>query len=495
MRVIGGVGVLFLAGLGVGAIVTTLADRPTSADLSSDSPDALLVSTLATDRFPQETTPPPARTKRPEAGDAPLPPTVTAARNVGPSVVSIRTERTVRGPVTRLDQMFGRSRARKASGLGSGFVVDADGHILTNHHVVRDADRIEVVDQSGRRLPAELVGSDEITDLAMVHVTPGTIPTAPLGTSSDLVVGEPAIAIGNPSGYQLANTEPTVTTGVISGTGRDIVSQGEEVLYADMIQTDAAINPGNSGGPLVNADGRVIGVNSSIFTLSGGSEGLGFAIPIDRALRIASEIIDVGRVRRPWVGLTVVSEPSEEYIRVPVVEQVYPDTPAERAGLRAGDVIVRLNQHEIHSHLDWDVALVDVGVNHVATVEYRRNGALSKTRLELEEIPSGRAERVEVLSGLQLISVTPQIRQERSLFIEFGALIVDIDADVARQTGLRKGDVIYGINGNEVRSVDEAAEMFTYYAREARTNGMVRVYVVRGNRRGAFDFRVGRTGS
>ena len=170
---------------------------------------------------------------------------------------------------------------------------------------------------------------------------------------------------------------------------------------------------------------------------------------------------------------------------------MYADTPGERAGLRAGDVIIRLNGRDIRSHLDWDVALVDVGVNPVAEVESRRDGALFSTRLELEEIPSARAERAEVLTGLQLISVTEQIQQERGLFIEFGALIVDINETVARQTRLRQGDVIYGINGNEVRSVEEAAELFTYYAREARRNGVVRVYVVRGNRRGAFDFRVG----
>jgi serine protease Do len=263
------------------------------------------------------------------------------------------------------------------------------------------------------------------------------------------------------------------------------------VLYADMIQTDAAINPGNSGGPLVNADGRVIGVNSSIFSRSGGSEGLGFAIPIDRALRIASELIDVGRVRRPWVGLDVVSETTDDYLRLPLVGEVYPDTPGERAGLRAGDIILEVNGREIRHDLDWQVAMVDAGVNAVADVAYRRDGRVLHTQLALEETPSGRAERIEVLSGLQLISVTPQIQQERGLAIEFGALIVDIDANVSRITRLRQGDVIFGINSTEIRSVAEAAQLFNYYGTGGDTEGWVRVHVVRGRQRGTFNFRVG----
>jgi len=363
--------------------------------------------------------------------------------------------------------------------------------VLTNHHVVRGATRIEVVDQNGRRLPAELVGSDEISDLAVVRIDPGAVPVAPLGNSSDLFVGEPAIAIGNPSGYQLANTEPTVTTGVVSGVGRDIVSEGQKVLYADMIQTDAAINPGNSGGPLVNADGLVIGVNSSIFSLSGGSEGLGFAIPINRALRIAAELIEVGRVRRPWVGLDVVTAPSEEFLRVPLVAQVYEGTPGARAGLQRGDVLIRLNDRLISHDLDWDVALVDVGVNQVAEVEYRRGDETFITQISLEEIPSAQAQRVEVLSGLQLISVTPQIQQEQTLAIQFGAMIVNIDPAVARTTRLRQGDVIFGINGTQVDTAEEAGELFGYYGTSGETDGWVRVHFVRGNQSGSFDFRVG----
>jgi len=491
-RIIGIVGLLFLAGLGVGAIVSSMSEDGEAAARTRNAGSGAssgLASAGVAERFDVQSATP--ASQQPVVSGGRLTPSVVAAREVGPSVVTIRVIRTVLGRASVFDELLGRNTRRQASGLGSGFVIDDQGHVLTNHHVVRDAERMQVVDERGRIFAAEIVGSDEITDLAVVRIESGSVPIAPLGTSADLVVGEPAIAIGNPSGYQLANTEPTVTSGVISGVGRDIVSASEEVLYADMIQTDAAINPGNSGGPLVNADGRVIGVNSSIFSLSGGSEGLGFAIPIDRALRIAAEIIDVGRVRRPWVGLSVVSQSTEGYVRLPLVDQVAPDSPGERAGFRQGDVIERVNDREIRHNLDWDVALVDVGVNHVVQVAFRRDGREMTTELELEEIPSARADRVEVLTGLQMITVTPQIQQERSLFIEFGALIVDIADGVARTTNLRQGDVIYGINGNEVRSVDEAAQLFTYYARQPRGNGAVRVYVVRGDRRGSFDFQVG----
>ncbi|MDX1396733.1 MAG: trypsin-like peptidase domain-containing protein [Gemmatimonadota bacterium] len=489
-RVIGLLGLLFLAGLGVGAVVSSLrGDGGDAADRSSTGTHfATAGSTEAAERFRQQTVVPPQSAPPADVSGLRLTPTVIAAREVGPSVVSIRTQRPGRASV--VDQYLGR-RGRSQAGLGSGFVVDEQGHILTNHHVVRGATTIEVVDESGRKHAAELVGSDEITDLAVLRIGAGVVPAAPLGDSKDLFVGEPAIAIGNPSGYQLANTEPTVTTGVVSGIGRDIVSEGQEVLYADMIQTDAAINPGNSGGPLVNAEGRVIGVNSSIFSLSGGSEGLGFAIPINRALRIAAEIIEVGRVRQPWVGLDVVTTPTEEFVRVPLITQVYPGTPGERAGLQRGDEIVRVNDQRISHDLDWDAALVDVGVNQVAEVEYRRDGRLHTTRLELEEIPSAQAERVEVLSGLQLITVTSQIQQEQGLAIQFGAMIVDIDDRVARITNLRVGDVIFGINGNQVNTAESAGELFGYYGTAGETQGWVRVNFVRGRQRGNTDFRVG----
>ncbi len=485
------IGALFLGGLGIGALIAGRGEGDAfAAPAGRDSDPALTV--VSADRFRSAPLQRPVQTTPVEVEGSRVTPTVTAARAVGPSVVSVRTLSRVRAPVSVFDELLGRrSGTRTLPGLGSGFAIDEQGHILTNHHVVRDADEIEIIDQKGQRAKAELVGSDELTDLAVIRVPPGTIPSAPLGTSFDLIVGEPATAIGNPSGFQLANTEATVTAGVVSGVGRDIVSEGQEVLYADMIQTDAAINPGNSGGPLVNAEGEVIGVNSSIFSRSGGSEGLAFAIPIDRALRIAAELIEFGRVRRPWVGVDIVTEASDSLFRVPIIEAVAEDSPGARAGLRPGDEIVSLNGRPIRHGLDWNVALVDIGVGHTVEVEYRRRRQLRTATLVLEEIPSARAERVEVLKGLQLITVTPQIQQERGLAIEFGALIVDISDEVSRITRLRRGDVIWGINGNEVRDVDEAAEFFDYYARSRETQGWVQVHVARGRRTGTLRFRVG----
>jgi serine protease Do len=489
-RILAVVALLLLAGFGVGSLVSTFggASNDSDGDAGLDGRLISVPAVEAAERFRQETTPTRVEPRQEDVSALRRTPTVIAAREVGPSVVSIRTQRP--GRATRLDRMMGRD-GRVQAGLGSGFVVDMQGHVLTNHHVVRGASRIEVVDQDGRRYPAELVGSDETTDLAVVRIESEALPVAPLGDSEDLFVGEPAIAIGNPSGYQLANTEATVTTGVVSGIGRDILSDQQEVLYADMIQTDAAINPGNSGGPLVNAEGRVIGVNSSIFSVSGGSEGLGFAIPINRALHVAAELIQVGRVRRPWVGLDVVTAPSDNFVRIPVVSQVYPDTPGARAGLQPGDIIRRIDDREIQHSLDWAVALVDVGVNSTTEVEFQRGTQVLTTQLDLEEIPSARAARVEVLSGLQLISVTPQIQQEQTLAIEFGAMIVSIDPQVGQITGLREGDVIYGINGKQVSSAEDAGEFFGYYGTSGETDGWVRVHLVRGSQRGFYDFRVG----
>lgn len=414
-------------------------------------------------------------------------PIVEAARRVAPSVVSISVIKTVDRPARRdlLSDFFGGrsySQSRRVPAFGSGFAIDDDGYILTNDHVVSDADSIFVADATGRRLPAELVGSDALVDIAVLKIEPGRIPPAPLGTSSDLVVGEPAIAIGNPLATLVSNAEATVTSGVVSGVGRDMrESANEGTLYADMIQTDASINPGNSGGALVNAEGRVIGVNSSILSRSGGSEGLGFAIPIDRALRIANELKQFGRIRRPWIGVDpeVVSSDSSLFSSTRV-RRVAEGSPAARAGLRPGDILLSIQGRPIDSPLDFEVGLLDAGVGADVDVVYVRGGGRHETELPVVELPSEQAERVEVLTGLQLITVDERISVERGLppEVDFGALIADISDEAAYRSGLRRGDVIVEINRRRVESVGVAEELFRSFA----GGGRILAVVVRNGR-------------
>ncbi|MGQ0539076.1 MAG: S1C family serine protease, partial [Gemmatimonadaceae bacterium] len=222
---------------------------------------------------------------------------------VAPSVVTVQTETVERLAPDIFDMFFGGQRERRGAGIGSGFIVRADGVIVTNQHVVSGATSISVMLRDGTTYPARKLGEDEINDLAVLKIDAKELPVAPLGISDDVVIGEWAIAIGNPFGFVLGNTEPSVTAGVVSATGRNLTARSEGGgVYLDMIQTDASINQGNSGGPLVNADGEVIGVNSSIYSPTGGSVGLGFAIPIDRVKRVVQDLVEHGKVRRPYIG-------------------------------------------------------------------------------------------------------------------------------------------------------------------------------------------------
>lgn len=403
-------------------------------------------------------------------------PTVLAVRRVLPSVVSVSVFRRERLRARSFLELFGPSRDRLVSGLGSGFAIDDQGTILTNDHVVQNADSVIVVDGMGRTYDASVVGRDELTDLAVLRIPPGRVPAAPLGRSADLMVGEPAIAIGNPYGSFLANSEATVTQGVISGVDRDIQATGQsEVLYADMVQTDASINPGNSGGPLVNIRGDVVGVNSSIFSSSGGSQGLGFAIPIDRALRVAGELRDFGRIRRPWVGADVATVPSDSFVSVATVRRIAPASPASSAGLAEGDVILTLDGKPVRGALDWEIGLLDAGVNGRVAVELQRSGERLALSLEIEERPSESAERVEALRGLRLVSVTPGIAVERDLTVDAGAMIVEVDGPLARRTGMRENDVIVAINRREVRTAEQARDRLL----EAAASGWVELFISR----------------
>ncbi|MGH7573961.1 MAG: S1C family serine protease, partial [Longimicrobiales bacterium] len=286
---------------------------------------------------------------------------VRAAERVAPAVVSVNVLRreTVR-PRTWFDQMFmGPGVSREVSGLGSGFMIDSRGHVLTNEHVVRGATQVVVTLADGRDFEAEVVGVDDVNDLALIRIVENLpdLPVAPIGTSSNLVIGEWVVAIGNPFGFLLSNAEPSVTAGVISGVGRNIIPAGGESrgYYLDMIQTDASINPGNSGGPLVNALGQVIGVNSSIISETGGNVGLGFAIPIDRARRIAESLLSEGHIRRVWVGAEVKPSDPNRFGRSQNVEvaAVTPGSPADRAGLRVGQRIVAVGGRDVRTPLDW----------------------------------------------------------------------------------------------------------------------------------------------
>ncbi|HSG47341.1 MAG TPA: trypsin-like peptidase domain-containing protein [Longimicrobiales bacterium] len=386
---------------------------------------------------------------------------VLAAERVARGVVTISVIRTQQVRTSFFD-MFGGTRFRRAGGYGSGFVIDAgEGVILTNQHVVRGAEKIQVTLMDGTDLEAELVGADEVSDVAVLRVDPSVgLTQVPLGTSSGLYIGEWALAVGNPFGTAVSNPEPTVTAGVISAVNRHIVpSDQDESFYLGMIQTDAAINPGNSGGPLVNVLGQVIGVNSSIFSRSGGSEGLGFAIPIDRALQVAEDILSAGEIRRAWLGITVDAAEADEWGRTRgvVITEVTGESPAREAGISPGRRILSANGRRLSAPLDWEDILLDLREGDRITLEVEDQGTVT---LRAAPFPSRMALRIQVLEDLDVVTVTPQIRSERGLGIEFGALVVGITPELRSRTGFREGDVIYAIGNRQIRTAQELADAF-----------------------------------
>ncbi|HSH46037.1 MAG TPA: trypsin-like peptidase domain-containing protein [Longimicrobiales bacterium] len=413
---------------------------------------------------------------------------VRAAERVSPAVVSVNVIRreTVQ-PRSLYERFFLPPGAeRQVAGLGSGFIIHQDGLVLTNEHVVRGASEVVVTLPDGRDFGAEVVGTDEVNDLALLRLSANGegLPAAPLGTSDDLLIGEWVVAIGNPFGYLLSNTEPTVTAGVVSGIDRNIIPTGEEGrgYYLGMIQTDASVNPGNSGGPLVNAEGEVIGVNSSIFSRSGGSEGLGFAIPIDRARTVVLDLIDDGQVRRPWMGLDLEPADANRFGRSRTVRVagVAPGSPAEAAGIRPGEILHSAGGRLIRTPLDWEAALLEVRVGETLRVSLGAGGDRVVT-LSAGDLPSLTAERVSALEEFELVTLTPAIQAEWGLNRTEGALIVGISEAARRMLGLREGDLIVGVNRYAVRSAEEAA---TLLRRLQEVNGRVavRLLVERGGR-------------
>lgn len=393
----------------------------------------------------------------------------TAVERVAPAVVTVQTETVERVPVDFFEYfMGGRTGERRNAGIGSGFVVRGDGVIVTNAHVIAGATKVQVAMRDGTTYDATVVGADETNDLAVVRIKAKDLPVAPLGTSSSLIVGEWTIAIGNPFGFVLANNEPSVSVGVVSAVGRNLAGRAEGGgVYVDMIQTDAAINPGNSGGPLVNASGEVIGVNSSIYSPSGGSVGLGFAIPIDRTKRIVEDLLEHGSVRQPWVGVrlqTPQAQSARDAARVSaIVARVVPGSPAEKAGVQPGDVVVQAGTRAVRNPFDWEARLLDLRVGETLPVTVRRGSRELKLSLQVADAPEVTAQKVTVLRELQLISLTDAIRQERGVASNQGAMVYKVSDRIRDEIGLQEGDVIVQVGQSRVATAEAASAAIDRY--------------------------------
>ncbi|NIM20338.1 MAG: trypsin-like serine protease [Candidatus Latescibacteria bacterium] len=325
---------------------------------------------------------------------------VVATENVAPAVVTITTTftRVYRPFLFDFEQWFGRHyfrpRKRSYSTLGSGVIIDGKGYILTNEHVVSRAEEINVTLSTGETLDGRLVGSAPDYDLALIKVDGKDLPYAPLGDSSDLLVGEWVIAIGSPFGWELSDPQPTVTVGVVSAFHREVRGESSERIYKDMIQTDAAINPGNSGGPLVNSRGEVIGINTFIFSQSGGSIGMGFAIPINRGKWVLDEIVHYGRVRSVWVGISAMSVTPEVAVslnlkrrRGVLISSIEEDSPASKAGLKPGDLIVAVNGRDVTSVDQANHIIFGSRVGDELVMDIERKGKKQQYTIKLEEHP------------------------------------------------------------------------------------------------------------
>ncbi|MDQ3696833.1 MAG: trypsin-like peptidase domain-containing protein [Gemmatimonadota bacterium] len=415
-----------------------------------------------------------------------------AVARVAPTVVTVQTEIVERAPVDPFDLLFGRAPGERISpGIGSGFIVRGDGVIVTNAHVVSGAARIFVALGDGTTYPARLLGADEPNDLAVLKVEARDLPVATLGDSRTLIVGETVIAIGNPFGFVLGSPEPSVTTGVISATGRNLVGQAQDgQMYLDMIQTDAAINPGNSGGPLITVLGEVIGVNSSIYSPTGASVGLGFAIPINRVRRVTEDLLVSGTIRQPWIGIKpdipAATTPRDLLRSGVVVATVVPGSPAARAGIVPGDVVLRAGERVLRSPYDWEAMRLELRVGEEVSLLVRRGARELSVGVRVADLPEVSAPKVEVLRELELVTLTPVIRADRGVRAERGALIYRISARVSDEIGIEAGDVLLQVNRTPIERAEDVSRAIDYYA----GRGPIRLFFERGQRVYTTDFVV-----
>ncbi|MCF8035620.1 MAG: DegQ family serine endoprotease [Desulfobacteraceae bacterium] len=401
------------------------------------------------------------------------------AEDAGAAVVNIRTVKTVEGGGQMFRHFFGpdgpnqqqrpfdefferffgdqNPREFKRRSLGSGFVLDKEGHIVTNHHVIKDADEIQVKLQSGKEYDAEIIGTDESTDLALIKIPPeADLPTLELGNSKKAKIGQWVVAIGNPFGL-----DHTVTAGIISAKGR-VIGAGP---YDDFIQTDASINPGNSGGPLLNMNGEVIGINTAIVAAG---QGIGFAIPSDLASDIISQLKQSGEVTRGWLGVGIqeLNPELREYYDVDqgvLVTQVFAGDPAAEAGIKPNDIITAINGKSVDSPRELSKLVADIQPGEEAKIRFVRDGKTKTATVTLvkrdaekmaergETEPEGSA---KASLGMDVAEITSDIAKQYNLENTEGVIVAGVEPESkAYEAGFKRGDIIREINHQPVKSV------------------------------------------
>ena len=401
----------------------------------------------------------------PESVDGePLPSLAPLVKRVAPAVVNIRVSQTVESPSLYGDEMFRRffgipddprGRSREVASAGSGVIVDAEnGYILTNHHVVADADKIQISLLNEDSLDAEVVGSDAATDIALLKVEPEGLTALPIGESDTVEVGDFVIAIGNPFGLG-----HTVTSGIVSALGRTGISRNG---LEDFIQTDASINPGNSGGALVNMRGELVGINSAIISRSGGNVGIGFAVPSAIARSIMRQILDFGEVRRGLLGVTIQTIDEEsaaalgtEVERGALITGIEPGSAAEEAGLRVDDIIVGVDSRRIDNNRELANAIGLRGSGEKVEIEYFRDGRRRSVTAELGQRVAEQIQGSDIHAGLEGAMFATS-----SASATGGVEVAAVEENSpAAQRGLRSGDVITAVNRQPVQNIQQLREV------------------------------------
>lgn len=430
------------------------------------------------------------------------------AEKVTPSVVTVYTEQKVKVSTHPffdfpLDEFFGRpspdqkkEREYTQRGLGSGIIVSKDGYILTNNHVVKEADEIKVKLNNNKEYEAKVIGADARSDVAVIKIEADDLTPLPIGNSDNAKVGQWVLAVGSPLSDQLQNT---VTAGIISATGRNNVSI---TGYGDFIQTDAAINPGNSGGPLVNLRGELLGINTAIFSRTGGYQGIGMAIPANLAKKVMNDLIDFGKVKRGYLGVYI-GDVTPEFAKAydledasgAVVTQVQDDSPAENAGVQNDDIIIAVDGAKIENASDLTTKIGIKKPDTKVELTIIREGKTKKINVTLgefeeeQEVSAKESESKSIETmGLTVKNLTAELKNRYNIPSGTeGVVVIGVErGSILSRFGIKAGDVIDKINRNRIKNIDDYKKSIE----EIKEGDPVVMFLNRGDRRFTLSFEM-----